>query len=107
MSAINVNNDQFQELLKGEQPVLVDYWAPWCVYCRRLQGAYDKVAEAYADRLQVVKINIDEEGDLAVKEQIKVIPTLVLYKDGRALDSVVAPGSKAEIDEFLERNLRG
>lgn len=105
MSAIHLNTEQFQKLLEGEKPVLVDYWAPWCVYCRRIQVAYDKVAEQYGDRLIVAKVNVDEEGELAVKEGIKVIPTLVLYQNGQAAGSVVAPDSKAAIDAFIEETL--
>lgn len=106
MAAIHVNTEQFQKLLEGDKPVLVDYWAPWCVYCRRLEAAYEKVAEQYEDRLVVAKINIDEEGELAVQEQIKVIPTLVLYQKGQAAGSVVAPDSKAAIDAFIAETLK-
>ena len=76
MSVIQMNNHQFNEaVLQGDKPVLVEFWAPWCVYCRRITPAMNKVAEQYADNLTVAQINIDDEPMLANQEQIEVIPT--------------------------------
>ncbi len=102
MSMINMNKAQFEQLMHEEKPVLVDYWAPWCVYCRRIAPAYEKIAEEYADQLVIGKVNIDEESQLAEAEKIEVIPTLVLYRDGKAVDSIVAPDSKAAIERFIQ-----
>ena len=100
---INVTKDTFDhEVLKSEIPVMVDFWAPWCGYCRRIGPAYEKIADEYGDRLTVAKVNIDEEAALAEAAQIEVIPTLVLYRDGKAVDSIVNPGSKAAIDQFIQ-----
>ena len=102
MSAINMNKDQFEQSMHEEKPVLVDYWAPWCVYCRRIAPAYEKIAEEYGDQLVIGKVNIDEESQLAEAEKIEVIPTLVLYRGGKAVDSIVAPDSKAAIERFIQ-----
>jgi len=105
MNAVSLNNQEFQQLLLQGKTVLVDYWAPWCGYCRRIAPAYDRIAREYGDRLVIGKVNIDEEPALANREQIEVIPTLVLYKDGQAADFLVAPESQAAIGEFLQKNL--
>ena len=105
MAAIDINQEQFQQMIQRDKPVLVDFWAPWCGYCRRIGPAYEKVAEEYGDRLAVVKINIDEEGTLAEEARVEVIPTLILYRDGKAVDTIVNPGSKAAIDQFIQAAL--
>ena len=101
MKAIELNNKQFQELIAGDKPVLVDFWAPWCVYCRRIAPAYEKIAEQYGEEVIVAKVNIDDEPQIANQERIEVIPTLVMYKNGKAQGFVVAPESKAKIEEFI------
>ena len=70
MAAQNMSYDQFHDLTKESKPVLVDFWAPWCSYCRRIGPAYDKVAEQYGDNIIVGKVNIDEEPRLAIQEMI-------------------------------------
>ena len=106
MSAKNLNSEAFRAALsQSDKPVLVDFWAPWCTYCRRIGPAYDKIAQQYGDSLIVGKVNIDDEAALSRQEQIEVIPTLVLYQNGQAVASIVAPESKAMIDQFLEESL--
>ena len=104
MAALNIREKQYEELILGSKPVLVDFWAPWCTYCRRIDPALNKLADSRDDVL-IVKVNIDEEPELARREQIEVIPTLVVYKEGYDLGSIVAPESRARIEEFLAEAL--
>lgn len=105
MAAMNLSEQQLNQYMNEGKAVLVDYWAPWCGYCRRIGPMYDKVAQQYGDRLVVAKINIDEEPELARRERIEVIPTLVLYQNGQALGSLVAPDSKGKIEGLISEAL--
>lgn len=105
MAAKEMNHQSFQELLHDDKPLLVDFGAPWCGYCRRIEPAYDIIAQQYEGQLHVIKVNIDQEAELAEKEQIEIIPTLVLYQNGKAVNSLVAPESKAMIDSFIRSTL--
>ena len=96
--------EDFDSFIKQDKPVLVDFWAPWCSYCRRIGPAYDRIAQQL-ENVEVVKINIDEEPALAQAEHIEVIPTLVLYRGGEAIGSIVAPESKAMIEAFVQESL--
>ena len=98
---ITMNEQLYREALAGSKPVLIEYWAPWCVYCRRITPAMKQLAQRREDIL-VGQVNIDDHPELAKLEQIEVIPTLVLYQGGEALGSIVAPESRSRIEEFLD-----
>ena len=107
MTAIDLNKELFEKYINDtNKPILVDFWAPWCVYCRRIGPGLNILAEQYSDNLIIGKINIDDEQELAVNEQIEVIPTLVIYQGGQALGSIVAPESKAQIEAFIKETLQ-
>jgi thioredoxin len=97
---------KFREALQSGAPVLVEYWAPWCVYCRRIAPALEKIEGQFSSCVVMGQVNIDDEPLLAHQEQIEVIPTFVLYKDGKAVSSMVAPESRAAIEEFLREGLK-
>ena len=106
MSAIPMNAQLFHHhVTAGDKPVLIEFQAPWCVYCRRITPAMDRIAAQFSDSLVVGQVNIDDEPHLADSERIEVVPTLVIYRGGKALGSIVAPESKAKIEAFIQETL--
>ncbi|HJC21050.1 MAG TPA: thioredoxin family protein [Candidatus Butyricicoccus avicola] len=102
---LTLNRENFaQEVLQSEQPVLVEFWAPWCVYCRRISPALDRMDQA--SEVKIAKINIDEQPELAAQFQVEVIPTFLLFQQGQHGDRLIAPGSQAQIEEWI-RTQRG
>ena len=101
MAAININEQQLHELVESKKTILVDFWAPWCGDCRRIEKAYDQIADEYADVMTVVKINVDEIEGIREREDIRRIPTLRLYQNGEAMGQIVEPPAKADIEDFL------
>ena len=100
-----LSQQQFQQEVQGSKPVLVDFWAPWCGYCRRIAPALESIAEEAGQTLTVAKLNIDEEPAVAEQAGIDVIPTLILYRAGKRIGSIIAPDSKAKIEAFLREHL--
>ncbi len=101
MSAININRDNFkQEVLNSDKPVLVDFWAPWCGPCRMLAPIVEEIANERSD-VKVVKINVDENQDLAMEFGVMSIPTLVVIKEGKIVNQAVGARPKAQILSML------
>ena len=106
MAIINITTEDFKhKILEADQPVIVDFWAPWCTYCRRIAPAFDKIAEQQEDKLVFAKVNVDEAPEIAEKYGIDTIPTLILFKNGAVAGTIVAPDSKAKIETFIEEYL--
>lgn len=100
---IKLNKDNFEaEALKNEKPVLVDFWATWCGPCRMLAPALENIAEAYADKLVVGKVNVDEEMELAIQYKIVSIPALYLFKNGEVKAKTVGYMDENELKAFVD-----
>jgi thioredoxin 1 len=94
-----------EEVLQSATPVLVDYWAEWCGPCKMIAPALDDSAESYAGRLSVAKVNVDENQMLAARYQVRGIPTLMLFKEGRVVATKIGAVSKSQLGAFIDANL--
>ena len=93
------------DVLQCTKPVLVDYWAEWCGPCKMIAPILDEVASAYEGKLQVAKMNVDENRDVPAKFGIRGIPTLMLFKDGQIAATKVGALSKAQLMAFIDEQL--
>jgi thioredoxin 1 len=93
------------DVLKSDVPVLVDFWAEWCGPCRMMAPTVDAVANDYAGRLKVGKLNVDENGGTAMRYQIRGIPTLLLFKDGQVVEQRVGAVGKSEVVKMVEAHV--
>jgi thioredoxin 1 len=93
------------DVLKSDKPVLVDYWAEWCGPCKMIAPILDEAAKDYTGRLQIAKMNVDENQGVPAKFGIRGIPTLMLFKDGQLAATKVGALSKSQLTEFLDGHL--
>lgn len=105
-AALEVKDDTFeQEVIQSDVPVLVDFWAPWCGPCRMVAPVVEEIANQYAGKLKVVKVNTDENPGVAGKYGIRSIPTLMIFKEGQKVDMVVGAVPKTTLSSTLEKYL--
>ncbi len=104
---VHITDDTFEaEVLKSEQPVLVDYWAEWCGPCRMIAPILDEIAADYAGRVKICKLNVDENQATPPKYGIRGIPTLMLFRNGNVEATKVGAVSKSQLVAFLDGSLR-
>jgi thioredoxin 1 len=93
------------DVLQSSTPVLVDYWAEWCGPCKAIAPILDEVATGYEGRLQIAKMNVDENRDIPAQFGIRGIPTLMLFKDGKLAATKVGALSKSQLTAFIDQNM--
>jgi thioredoxin 1 len=99
------DNSFENDVLKSDQPVLVDFWAAWCAPCRMLAPTVEAVAEKYAGNARVVKLNVDDNPSVSQRFGIKGIPTLILFKNGHEEERVVGATSEAAISRMIDKHI--
>jgi thioredoxin 1 len=93
------------EVLKSEQPVLVDFWATWCGPCVQMTPTIDALANDYAGKVKIGKLNVDENGQTAMRYQVRGIPTLLLFKGGQLVGSRVGAASKGDLQKLIDQHV--
>ncbi len=101
MDSLNVTRSKFEDLLAGEKPVLVDFWASWCGPCRMMAPIVEEIAAEHAE-LAVAKVNVDDEPELAQKYKVMNIPTLLLFRGGDIIKRQIGAVSKSRLEEMLK-----
>jgi thioredoxin 1 len=93
------------EVLKSDQPVLVDFWATWCGPCRQMTPIVDQLADEYAGKAKIGKLNVDENGMIAARYQVRGIPTMLLFKGGQLVASKVGSTGKADLQKMIDAHI--
>ena len=102
-AALNVTTENFEsEVLQSEVPVLVDLWATWCAPCRQIAPMIEELAGEYAGRAKVVKVDMDQNRELAMQFQIQAVPTLLFFKGGENVDRIIGVKPKSELAAKLD-----
>ncbi|MGE5570651.1 MAG: thioredoxin [Rhodospirillales bacterium] len=106
-NVLTFNDSTFDnDVLKSDVPVLVDFWAEWCGPCKMMAPTVDQIAAEYAGKLKVGKVDVDENGGTAMRFNIRGIPTLLLFKDGRVVDSRVGAVGRSEVLKMLAPHIQ-
>ncbi len=99
------DNNFTEEVLQSSKPVLVDFWAPWCGPCKAIGPIVEALAEQFQDSVKVMKLNVDDSQKTALTYKVRSIPTVMLFKDGKVLDSIVGLVPKEKLEDLIKKGL--
>src|SRR4051794_10555158 len=100
-----ITDQDFEQLVNGDKPVFVDFWAPWCGPCRIIGPIVEELAPSYQGKAIIGKVNVDDNPLIAQKFGVTSIPTLMMFKDGKIVDRAVGVMPKGELQRFIDKNL--
>ena len=104
-NTVDVTSANFdQEVMQADKPVLLKFWAPWCGPCKMMAPVVDEVAEEKSGELKVVSINVDDAQDIAAEQGVRGVPTVIMFKDGAKVASLVGAQSKTQLVQFIDQN---
>ena len=106
MSPTHTTDETFdQDVLQSDIPVLLDFWADWCGPCKMIAPLLGELSEEYADKVKIVKLNVDENNNTAIQYSVRSIPTLILFKDGQVEAQHIGAAAKGQLIQFLDAYL--
>ena len=106
MSTIQISDDTFEEnVIKKGQPIIVDFWAEWCGPCKQIGPILEEISDEYSGKINIGKLDVDENPETPGKFQIRGIPTMLLFNNGELIDTKVGMSSKADLTEWIDKNI--
>ena len=106
MSLTHTTDETFdQDVLQSDAPVLLDFWAEWCGPCKMIGPLLGELSEEYAEKVKIVKLNVDENNNTAIQYAVRSIPTLILFKDGQVQAQHIGAAAKGQLKQFIDSNL--
>lgn len=102
----DITKENINEVLQNELPVIIDFWAPWCGYCKRLMPAMNALEGEYDGKVLLTKLNIDDFEEISDEFEVDTIPTLIAFKNGVEVKRVVNPESKSAVEDFIDELIK-